>query len=199
MASQTDICNRALIKIGGAQLTSITDNVKSARVLSGLWDTVRKAELSRNFWNFALKRTSLAALSTAPDWGFGAQYQLPFDFLKLAQINDLFISPGLNDYRTSDDSPYAIEGSAVLTDFQAPLKIRYVMDVSDPGLFDALFCEMFASKLAYEGCYAITQSRDGQKFALEDYKIARKEAALSNAIARPPQGFPDDSWMLSRL
>lgn len=199
MASQVEILNRALIKLGAGQITSITDNNKQARALSALWDTVRKAELTRNFWNFALARTTLAALSSTPAWGFGYQYQLPVDFLKLAQINDTFIAPGQIDYRNMDDSPYAIEGTTVLTDFPAPLKIRYVKDVTDCSFFDPLFVDMMASKLAYEACYTITQSRDGQKAAMDDYKLSLREARVSNAIAKPPQGLPDGEWILGRL
>lgn len=199
MASQVDICNRALIKLGAGQITSITDNTKAARVLSGLWDTVRQAELSKRFWVFALTRTTMAALGTTPAWGFSYQYQLPTDFLKLAQINDIFIAPGLMDYRNGDDSPYAIEGETLLTDFGAPLKIRYVRDVTDAGTFDALFCDMLAARLAYEACYSITQSREGQNEAKEDYRASAREASISNAIAKPPQGLLDDSWMMGRL
>lgn len=199
MASQVEILNRALIKLGAGQITSITDNTKAARIMVGLWETVRKAELSRNYWNFALARTTLPALSDTPAWGFGHQYQLPVDFLKLVQVNDTFLAPGLSDYRNGDDSFYAIEGKALLTDLGAPLKIRYVQDVTDTGIFDPLFVEMLASKLAFEACYGIMQSRDGQRAAMDDYNAARKEAYLSNAIAKPPQGIPDDSWVLGRL
>lgn len=199
MASQVDICNRALIKLGAAQITSITDNNKQARTLSALWDTVRQAELTKRFWNFALSRTTLPALSTVPSWGYYQQFQLPVDFLKLVQINDTFIAPSQVDYRTSDDSAWAIEGDYLLTNFPAPLKIRYVRDITDPGQFDPLFVDMLAAKLAFEACYDITQSRDGQRAAGDDYKSAMREAAISNAIAKPPQGLPDDSWMLGRL
>lgn len=199
MASQVEICNRALIKIGGGQITSITDNTKAARVLSGLWDSVRRAELAKRFWTFALSRTSLAALATAPAWGFANAYQLPVDFLKIAQVNDIWISPGLVDYRNGDDSAYTIEGGQILTDFGAPLKIRYVRDITDTGLFDQLFAEMLASKLAMEACYSITQSREGQNQAQQDYDRALRDATLSNAISKPPQGLPDDSWMMGRL
>lgn len=199
MASQTEVVNRALLKLGSNPITSITDNSQAARVMAGLWETVRKSELTKRFWNFALARASLAALSEAPAWGFNYQYQLPVDFLKIAQVGDVFVSPSLQDYRNQDDSPYAIEGTRILTDFGAPLKIRYVADVTDPGLFDPLFCEAMASKLAYEACYAITQSLQGREQMSNDYKMSLKDAALSNAIAKPPQGMMDDSWMLGRL
>lgn len=199
MASQVEVVNRALLKLGANPITSITDNSQAARVMAGLWETVRKSELTKRFWNFALARASLAALADAPAWGFDYQYQLPTDYLKIAQVNDLFIAPSQMDYRNQDDSAYAIEGQKILTNFGAPLKIRYVQDVTDPGLFDPLFDEVIASKLAYEACYAITQSLQGREQMSNDYKASIREAALSNAIAKPPQGIPDDSWVLGRL
>ena len=199
MASQVDVCNRALIKIGGGQITSISDNTKAARILSGLWATVLQSELKKRYWSFALARASLAKLSTAPDWGFANAYQLPVDYLKMVQVNDLYVAPSQQDYINGDSSPYAIEGTTIATDFADPLKIRYVRNITDPGLFDPLFVEVLASKLAYESCYGIHQSREGQKTAMEDYRMAVKDAAQSNAIERPPQSIPDDAWMLGRL
>lgn len=199
MASQVEIVNRALTKLGAARITSMGDANKSARTMSALWDTVRRSELRKRNWSFAMRRSSLASLSTAPNWGFALAYQLPSDFLRLVQVSDLYIIPGLTDYREGDDSAYAIEGSQLLTDFPAPLKLRYVADVTDPGAFDALFVEVMASKLAYEGCYDIMQSNQGREAAAQDYKAAVAEGVRTNAIEKPPQGFPDDSWVMGRL
>lgn len=199
MASQTDICNRALTKVGATRITNINENSKSARVMSALWDTVRKAELRRRFWKFAIVRTTLPALSDKPSWGYNTAFQLPADFLRLVQVNDTFAVPAMTDYRDQDDSAYQIEGNQILTIFNAPLKIRYVQDVTDPGKFDALFVEALASKLAYEACEEITQSLSKRQQAAEDYKQAMRDATLAGAIERAPQGFPDDSWMLIRL
>lgn len=199
MASQTEIVNRALFKLGGAPITALTDNTTAARVMSGIWDSVRKAELMRRYWNFALNRASLPALATTPEWGYYYAYQLPPDFLKIAQVNDVWFVPSLQDYRNFDDSPYAIEGTTIATNFTAPLNIRYVMDVTDPSLFDPLFVEALASKLAYEACYAITQSLQGRDQMGADYKQAILEAGRANAVAKPPQGIPDDAWIMSRL
>lgn len=199
MASQVEICNRALTKLGAARITSIIDASKSARCMAALWDTVRRAELRKRNWNFALARTSLPSLSTAPAYGFANAFQLPADFLRLVQVSDIYVIPGMTDYREGDDSPYAIEGQQLLTDFSAPLKLRYVKDVTDPGTFDALFVEAMAAKLAYEGCYEITQSNQGREAAAQDYKFTIAEAARANAIEKPPQGLPDDSWVMGRL
>jgi hypothetical protein len=175
------------------------DNNKQARIMSGLWDTVRRAELRRHPWSFAMKRAALPALSSPPAWGYSTAFQLPADFLRVVQVNDFYVSPSETDYRTMDDSPYAIEGGTLLASFPAPLKVRYVADIADPGAFDAMFVEALAAKLAYEACEGITQANEKKNVASEDYKAAIKAAAHVNAIEKPAQGIADDAWMTSRL
>jgi hypothetical protein len=199
MASQTEICNRALTKLGAARITSITDNSKGARAMNAVWDTVRKAELRKHIWQFATVRTTLPAVTPAPAWGYNTACQLPSDFLRLVQVNDTFAVPALTDYRDQDDSAYVIENNQLLTVFNAPLKIRYIQNVEEPGRFDPLFVEALASKLAYETCEEITQSTSKKQTAKDDYKDAIREATFTGAVERPPQGLPDDSWMLIRL
>jgi hypothetical protein len=199
MAAQIEIVNRALFKLGALPLASMGDNNKQARIMSGLWDTVRKSELRRNLWSFAIKRGSLPALAQTPAWGYTTSFQLPADCVRLVQVNDLYISPSEVDYRTMDDSPYAIEGNTLLASFPAPLKVRYVADITDPGAFDALFVEALSAKLAYEACEGITQANEKKNVASEDYKAAIKAAAMVNAIEKPSQGIADDAWMTARL
>lgn len=204
MASQTAICNRALTKLGHTRILSIADDVKAARELNSMWEHVLDAELRRNVWNFAVARTSLAALGAAPAWGFTYQYQLPSDCIRLLQVGEYYVIPGLSDYRSMPELPYQVESSSdgtkvIVTDYTAPLKIRYVKRVEDTQQFDALFVEALASRLAYECCEAITQSSTKKGEAWEDYKVALREAKLADAIENPPEPLPDDSWLLARL
>ena len=199
MASQTDIANRALTKLGAARITSITDSNKSANVMAVLWDTVRRSELRRSFWSFAITRASLPMLSTAPAWGFAGAFQLPVDYLRLVQVNDTFLVPGADDYVTGNNSAYAIESGQILTDFSAPLKIRYVSDVTDTGLWDPLFDEVMATKLALEAVEQITDSNQKKQILAQEYKDVMRIAVQAGAIERPPESIPDDSWISRRL
>lgn len=204
MASQTAICNRALTKLGAARILNITDDVKAARELNSMWDIVRDAELRRNNWNFAVARTSLAALEDAPAWGFEYQYALPSDYLKLLQVGEAYYVHNLSDYRTMPEAPYQIENNAdglrvIASNYTAPLKIRYIKRIEDTEQWDALFSEAFASRLAYECCEAITQSSSKKEEAWADYKQALREAKLGDAIENPPEPLPDDAWLISRL
>lgn len=199
MASQVDVVNRGLFKLGALPIMSMADGNKQARVMSGLWDTVLKAELRRAQWSFAMRRAALPALAAVPAWGFNFTYQLPSDCLRVVQVNDFYDPPSAQNYRNSDDSPYTIEGSTLLTDYGAPLKIRYVANITDPGAFDALFVEVLASKLAYEACESITQSNQKKDVAAQDYTAAKKDAVRVGALEKPPQGIYDDAWVTERL
>lgn len=199
MASQVEICNYALSVLGAGAITSLSDSSESARVMTRFWDMARQSELRKHFWSFALKRDTLPALSTAPAWGFDTGFQLPSDYLRLIQINDTFAVPAQTDYRTQDDSAWVIESGVVMCNFGAPLKIRYVRDVTDPASFDPLFAEALGCRLAYLGCEKLTNSTSKQQVAQGRYTEAVRDAVRANAIERPPAGQMDDSWMVARL
>lgn len=200
MASAVDIANSALTKLGEVRITSLSDNVKAAREIDAVY-VLRRDKLLRTFnWSFAMERTSLSALSDDPAWGYTAQYQLPVDCLRVVQVNDIWNIPGLSDYMGGPDAePYRIEGRKIVTDFSAPLKIRYIKRVTDTSQFDACFVEVLAYDLAHECCEAITQSNTKKESMRQGRAQEILEAIRANAIELPPQEVPDDSWVMSRL
>lgn len=199
MASQTQIVNLALTKLGQGRITAITDDSKAARAMNAVYDLEKLAELRKYRWSFALKRATLPALSTAPAWGFNYAYQLPSDYVSLIQVNDYFSVPALSDYVNSDDSLWSVESGQIFTDLGAPLKIRYIRNVTDEGDFDPLFVQSFAAHLAYVTCEEITGSNQKRDAAAADYKQCIKDALRVNGIERPPMSTADDSWMMGRL
>lgn len=199
MASQVEIANRALTKVGEARILSLGDDVEAARVISSLWDNVRDAELRARNWNFSIARASLAALVTTPDWGFEYEYQLPTNCLRVVQVDEYFPGVSLTDYRGASEAAYQIEGRKILTNIAAPLKIRYVSRVEDTGTWDGAFIEAFACKLAVEACERLTQSNTKRDMAWKEYNEALRVAVFSDAIENPPEALPDDTWVMSRL
>lgn len=200
MASDVDVANSALTKLGQSRITALTDNLKGAREINAIF-SMRRDKLLRAFnWNFAMKRASLPALVDAPDWGYSLAYQKPSDCLRFVQINDYYVIPSLTDYAAGVDSePYRIEGQTIATDFGAPLKVRYIRRVTNASEFDAAFVEAFAYDLAHETCEAITQSTTKKESMRQGRKDEILEAIRANAIELPPQNMQDDSWLISRL
>jgi hypothetical protein len=192
--SQVDIANRALTKLGAARIISLDDDSQASNTLSSMFAIVRDAELRKNLWHFSKARAQLPALSQAPMFGYSHQFQLPADFLRLIEVNGRQCQP-----KPQLDSWYSIEAGRILIDQSGPLRIRYVRRVEDPTLFDALFVEALACKLAFESCETLTQSNTKKQTAAQEYEVAVADARRMNAIERAAVATSDDTWLESRL
>lgn len=193
MASKVSIANRALTKLGEDRILLLSDDTKPARTMNSMFDDVRDAEIRRHRWKFAVKRGALMALAEAPAWGYAAQYPLPADYLGLVQVGERYVRAG-----DKSVAPWSVEGRSILTNLAAPLRIRYMASIDDPSLFDPLFIEVLACKLALEACETLTQSGTKQQAAEAAYKFALSEAVRQDAIENPPDELPQGSWLDAR-
>lgn len=218
------IANRALTLLGVKRIVALTDASTPARSINAVFEQVRDSELRAHVWNFALKRATLAALATPPPFQFSLAYQIPADSLQIVMVGDFYINVTLTDYRTTDESAYAIEGGQILTNpirfvpvdgldpeltapesdtglppSPPPLHIRYVADITNTSFWDPLFCEAMACKLAETCCYDLTEDNSKLQAISAMYKQSLNRAIGVNAIEKPPQPEPDDSWVISRI
>lgn len=74
------IVNRALQRIGATRITAFTDDTKAASEANACYDKLRQAELRRNPWRFAIRKTAMRALSSTTKlltfgaWAIGSTY-----------------------------------------------------------------------------------------------------------------------------
>jgi hypothetical protein len=190
MASQTDICNRALQKLGAKRIVSLSDDSPSARACITAYDTVRQAELRAHNWNFAISRQVLAADALAPEFGRAYSYTLPSGCLK---IIDPYPEQNLND------RDWVIEGRKIYTNDVAPLNVRFISDITDTSLFDALFVESFAARMAVEMCEQLTQSNTKKDLLQKEYIQNIREARKASSIEKRPIEPATDTWLTVRL
>lgn len=194
MASETSICNQALVKCGAARITSLQDDTKQARALSAIYAVKRDAELAANPWTFAIKRAQIPASSTAPAFGWAYAYPLPSNYLALVEVGEDY-----SFYDSNTGALFAIEtdsnGSlSILTDQTSPLNVRYIYRVTNAGFFSSLFVEALACRLAAEVCEELTQSTSKKEALWAERKQAVREARRLNAIEQPPRKNPPTSW-----
>lgn len=199
MASVIQIANRALTKLGAARIISLNDDIKAARSILSCYEDLRDDELRRNRWSFALKRTTLAALSTAPAFGYEYQYQLPADCLRVDMVDDRFPDVVMDNYVNAEYVDWVLENGLILTDIAAPLSLRYLAQITDPTLFDPNFREALSCRIAAEICEDLTQSMPKREMAWKEYDRAIRAAIKGNAIERLPMQPPDNSWIISRI
>jgi len=145
MASEVEIINGALSKLGEQPILAITDPSPAGRLANRTYADIRDAMLREYPWNFAVKRASLAAEVDVPLWEFALSYVLPPDCLRLIAVNN----PGDLEWRN--------EGGRIVTDIAAPLEIKYVALVL-VGSFDATFREALSARLAMEWAEPLAQT-----------------------------------------
>jgi hypothetical protein len=201
MANRTAVMNRALIKLGRERIADETEESEPARVMASIFDDLARTTLRSQIWSFAKARASLAALSTAPAFGWVRAFQLPSDFLRVVQVNDYWDFALFREATQEEVVPFEIEGRTLLTDFAAPLKLRYIRDVSsEVETWDASFVEAFSCRLASEACETLTKGSGTKKqILMKEYEDALREAKRCNAIELPPVPVADGSWLTARF
>lgn len=171
--SDVGICNSALIKIGASRINSLADNNKAAIICSEQYTKLRDEVLRSHPWNFAIKRAALGALVTPPAYEWLTAFQLPGDCLRVIE--------------TQYDEPYTVEGRSLLANVTT-INIRYIAQIVDPTLFDSIFQEALALRIAADLSTAITNSQPMQDRMFAAYKEQLRLARSMDA----QEGTPED-------
>ena len=185
MASSTEICNSALIKLGVEPITSLSEDSKPANLCNRQYARLRDKRLVSHYWNFAMKRVEIAALSASPEFGFDYQYQLPSDCLRVLHLNN-------KNYR------FKVEQGKYLHTNLATAKILYITQETDVSKYSPMFNELLSYDIAIDLCWSLT----GKRTHRQDL-IAERNQLLADARSIDAQeGFMDsliaDTWLDSR-
>ena len=187
MASAIEVANMALSLVGDETIATFSDENKRARMVALHFDQARKSALRMAVWGCCTKRVSLPKDATAPAWGWENRFALPGDYIRLADI--------LN---TSKDCSYEIEDRFIVTNLEAPLKIRYVFDDQDVSGFDPLLTQVFVHNLAMMLVEPLSHSStryDRLEAALRMY-LAR--ASRVDGSEKPARDIKPSSWVTAR-
>lgn len=199
MASEAEIVNLGLTLLGESRISSLDDPVKPAREAKAIFDMTRDALLAGYNWCFAFARVQLPELADAPVFGFDNQFLLPADCLRVVMVGNVYVGADLTDYRSASAEEFTIEGRNILTDWNAPLDLVYVKQVTNTAIFQANFTKAFGAQLAMDLCEALTQSDTKRDRAEKAFNREISLAIRANAIQLPPKKLPDDEWLLARL
>lgn len=191
--SNVAIANRALQLLGAERIESLSQDHPNARSINACFNQVRDAELRRYDWAFAIGRASIAADATDTLWGSWNRYVVPGDFIRLLldDESDTVVDWRIEGLRTEGEEPVKV----IVTKDASPLEIRYIARIEDPNMFDELFSESFACKLAFQTCKEITGSNALQNEISGYYKTAINDAKRLGSIERAEKDPPEDEWI----
>lgn len=184
MASEVDICNLALVKIGEGTIIALSEDSKAGRLCNLFYNDTRDEILREHPWNFATKRVELAKLLTTPSFEFDAEFQLPSDLLKIIKTDDNLL-------------PYRIEGKKLLINNDS-VKIEYIARISDTTQFDSLFVVALWMRMASHLAFNLSDN-NSLSVAMEQQSRAKvKQARTMDGQEGTPYPIEADVWLNSR-
>jgi hypothetical protein len=188
MASVTDICNAALVKLGEKRITDAgfaTPENERERLCNQNYERIRDRELRKNRWNFAIKRATLAPDEDEPVYGYDYAFTVPADMVRLIEIDET-------------RKGYKLEGGKILTDVGDEINIRYVKKVTVVNEMDPIFRDALASALAVELCERLPGKSKLKAECNGDYASHMATAAQAGSLENPVQELPEDEWITVR-
>lgn len=184
MASEVEICNRALVKLGEKTILSLTDDSKPARTCNLLYKPTRNYVLRNHPWNFAIKRVEMARNTEDPVYDYAYSYKLPSDCLRVLIPN-------------REQWEYGIEGRNLVTDYPDSF-LKYIRRVEDPNQMDESFQESLACKLAAEMAVTLSDNDARHKDMVKLYQLSITEARSVDAMEDGPKWLTSEEWLESR-
>lgn len=200
MTDTVALANLALVQVGAARVTDLSQTGRSANAVNAAYDQVRRSELEANIWTFARTRAQLSAETTTPAFEYGYQYVLPSDCLRLISIEGAGAAwyPDPIEAEAEQYQPFQIEGRRILTNMAAPINIKYVFDETVVANWSAAFTMMVGCRLAQVIAFDLSDTATLSDRLRERYYEALQRAALSNEIQSPASRRPASSWEASR-
>jgi hypothetical protein len=171
MASITDIANLALMKMGVARITDISENTPNARTISAAYPNILKQVLVDGpelGWTFARQRVEIDVSSTEPIFGYDYQYDLPADCLKITSVTS-------GETAVTD---WIREGSKLLTnEVSDTIELTYIKNVTDYGSMPPYFVDLFALALAKSLCFVIKGDVKREADLVQQFELLMRNRA----------------------
>lgn len=202
VTSKVDLWNIAITRLGHEPISEEGENTKAGRLCRLHYPLVLDAVLRSHPWNFAVRRAALASVTTSPSFEYDFAFALPTDPYCLKVIRTDWEADGFN----SDTVPYRIEtinhdGTPVrsLLCNEDTCSIEYVARVTDVSLFDALFADALAARLAAEIAIALTDNKTAADLMMSVYQEKLAEARVVDSQEGTPRDWVDTSaWLRAR-
>lgn len=189
MASETDICNRALALLGQEKIININDPNNVAEMCNTLYPSSRDKCFEDRMWSFCLKRIMAAPLTVPPPFGYANQFQVPSDCIILRSVDDG------NSRGTLD---WVREGDKILTD-AAEIAIIYSATVLNPDLWTNAFIEALVFKLASDLAMPLTENAKIRNTYEQDYHRKIQEAGATDGGQGRQVRLRSDSLIIARM
>lgn len=189
MAADIDLANQALVHIGAAPITSLTENSLAARLVNlSFWDVADDLQYEHS-WNFNKFRSAvLAANADAPPFDWTYRYALPTDpwCLRVLRTNE-----------DEDGEKWSVEGRYIASDASS-LRVFYLGRVTDIGAWSPAFKTAYVYHLAKRVAYPLTKSVNVARDMAEMAMVETRRARTLNGLESPSRAITSSLLVRAR-
>jgi hypothetical protein len=189
MTTSIDIANRALILLGGREITSFMDKTNEARIAKALYQSTRDYVLRAYPWASLKQRIGVVELAEKPVSGFQHQYQLPNNSIRVLEVHSTGkISP----------SDWEVNGDTVLCDAK-PLSIVYLAGNLPESKYSSQLVQALVYRLAAEMAYPMTGNNTAQGNFAALFSQVLEEARTTDSLEQSAKKIGPHNFERVRL
>lgn len=201
MASEVEICNLALARLGDdATVSSLTPPEGSAQAgyCARFYPMARDSLLEMHPWKFATRRAHLSP-SSAPAWDWRFSYAQPANTLRILAV--LSPNAATEDVSQPYESEIDVSGNQIILTDVATATIRYITRVTDTTKFSPLFTDALSWLLASNLAGPVLKGDSGAaeaKRCMQTFNMLMGAARVSDANQRKDRDQHTPNWIGGR-
>jgi hypothetical protein len=199
MTTEIDICNKAILRIGGNMISAtsglvadLDDSSLEAKLCKLNYALIRDVVTEDRVWSFAIKRALLDTPEiTPPLFGFDQQFAKPSDALNIWRVSYDQYAASYDGTESDVQGDWRVEGDYILANSDT-IRVEYVrrMDLTDDiNLFTPQFIDSFSLRLAAEICVPISENAGLFKALAAEYEKRKMDAYAINGSQAKHERF----------
>lgn len=171
MSSEVDICNRALSRLGQAQIVNLTDGTVEARACNLHYLPERDGFLEEHDWHFGITREVLAEVTNTREAEYDHAYQRPAGAHTVIGVFRSDLGP------IDPPDPYRLEGDTIFCNIPIA-HIIYAGATTNPGKWSELFRTALSWRIQAAITMALTEDerREAKAQQQAEYASSRAQA-----------------------
>ena len=179
--ANVDIANEALIRLGAATITTLTDGSANATLINSIFGDTRDMLVAGHPWSWAVTRADLVsnASTNYTDWSY--MYDVP----SALRLLSLYTASG-----SSSGEKWFVEGTYLYTN-QVSAMMSYIQSISDTDTMSVPFKKALGARIAFEICLRITQNMTLRDRLFREYNYELLQAKIvDGAVAKSDEEEP---------
>lgn len=200
MQTLLEIANLALAKLGSPAISAFTEPTAEGRTVNRIYQNVVDAVLRSHHWGFANARVVGAEVDVPTAHAHRAYaYAWPIGCAMVRSITVPEDTPQAPlDFEVVVDNSLGFERKLILCDADEVI-VHYSKKLDDVSLYDAIYVDALASRLAAELAIPLTKNAQLRQTFMNEYEYWLGKAKFADVRERPARTEAQDPFLSARF